>query len=55
MKLPLLRKGRKEGKKSFLDLSSREQKKIIMKAVKKSNEKQRELMKKHSLVYVATD
>lgn len=51
MILPFLKKTKKVKAKNFLKLKSRDQKKILMEAVKKSNEKQYKLYKKYSYIF----
>jgi len=50
MKLPLFGEKRVKAK-NFFKLSSRDQKKIIVNAVKKSNEKQKELYDKYPYIF----
>lgn len=51
MTFPFIGTKRRTKSQNFFKLSSRDQKKIIMKAVKESNEKQLKLYKKHSYLF----
>jgi TRAP-type C4-dicarboxylate transport system substrate-binding protein len=46
-----LKKKKKLPNKNFFDYSSKEQKKLIVKAAKESNEMQRELVRKYAKIY----
>ena len=46
-----LKRKKKLPNKKFLDSSSKEQKKLIVKAAKESNEMQRELVRKYAKIY----
>ena len=46
-----LKRKKKLPNKNFFDYSSKEQKKLIVKAAKESNEMQRELVRKYAKIY----
>ncbi|MBI2327883.1 hypothetical protein HYU92_06210 [Candidatus Curtissbacteria bacterium] len=49
--IKVFKKRKKIPNKSFFDYSSKEQKKIIVKAAKEANEMQRELVRKYAKIY----
>ena len=49
--IKVFKKKKKLSNKSFFDYSSKEQKKIIIKAAKEANEMQRELVRKYAKIY----